>query len=140
MSLPTFVNYTLLIIHLPESPPSRVNTPSFLNWLIIFLTCRTLIFSCLDSSSLDIEGFAFIRAISCSGTLWHTSGTSWHDFSFICSPNNNSKIFFLIKFRCFQAILTTFVNDIFCPCPHLFNITIPIHWVGRYAYSLFYLE
>lgn len=121
-----FSNYILLIIHLPESPPSRVNTPSFLNWLIIFLTCRTLIFSCLDSSSLDIEGFAFIRAISCSGTLWHTSGTSWHDFSFICSPNNNSKIFFLIKFGSFQTTFTTLVNDVFYSRTHIFNITIPI--------------
>ena len=33
-----FLNYVLLIIHFPDFPPSRINTPFSRNWSVIFLT------------------------------------------------------------------------------------------------------
>ena len=78
-----FLNYILLIIHFPEFPPLRINTPFSRNWSVIFLTCRSLIFNRLESSALEIEGVSFITSNSFSssaGTLWNTFGSSLERF------------------------------------------------------------
>ena len=78
-----FLNYVLLIIHFPEFPPSRINTPFSRNWSVIFLTWRSLIFNRLESSALEIDGVSFIASNSFSssvGTLWNAFGSSLERF------------------------------------------------------------
>ena len=126
------LSYLSVIIHSPILPPFLVSLSSARNCPIILRTCRSLKSSLLASSALDIEGLFFISPIRSStsfGSLWIIFGSSLDRFGSLwiallfCPPNDYSEIFLLVKLRCLQPIIATFLNNIFCTSTNRNSIT-----------------
>ena len=114
-------NLLLMFKNNPFASCSSFSHQSFVGSQLVYnLTNLTLAYAKLFCKIRPLNGrIAFYQVYQFFNFLWITLerfwirvGPLWIILSLPDSPNNNPKVFFLIKLRRLQSIFTTFINNI----------------------------